>query len=210
MPDSDGHSGPNGKSEVRRLVRIMPGRLMSLILTFCVTYSDTNVTNSEILHRLLPFNKPISGSRRRRDRRIRVVPRVARDSSSRRRIGHSTQRMSTLCVETNLGCNRTGYPMATPAVGYTHRHLGALRSDLNISYWKAQETCYIGLTLPRCEGDQEVTNTGSNWIDTARRGQRSRRVSHLRTAAVAGNFSSRSNSLRIFGSGVFMKSLSPA
>ncbi len=31
-------------------IRLFPQYLMSLILTFCVTYSDTNVINSEILH----------------------------------------------------------------------------------------------------------------------------------------------------------------
>src|SRR5580658_7704742 len=50
MPGSEGHSDQNGKLKVRDLCRQCLGRLMSLILTFFVTYSDTNVINSEILH----------------------------------------------------------------------------------------------------------------------------------------------------------------
>jgi PRTRC genetic system protein C len=46
---SEGHSDQNGKPEVRDLCRQCLGRPMSLILTFCATYSDTNVINSEIL-----------------------------------------------------------------------------------------------------------------------------------------------------------------
>src|SRR5260370_33173702 len=50
MPDSEGHREQNGKPELTRLVQTMYGSpLLSLILTFCVTYSDTKVNNSEIL-----------------------------------------------------------------------------------------------------------------------------------------------------------------
>jgi hypothetical protein len=53
MPDSEEHSDQNGKPDVMRLVQTRLGDFMSLILTFGVTYSDTNVTNSEILHQTL-------------------------------------------------------------------------------------------------------------------------------------------------------------
>src|ERR1700691_2302431 len=61
MSGSEGHRDQKGKPEVRDLCRQCSSRLMSLILTFCVTYSDTNVINSEILQinkeRLMTIHK---------------------------------------------------------------------------------------------------------------------------------------------------------